>query len=78
MTNLDGGKFDKFLVFKINDIQKYSNNPDKSKLAELSEKICDGRHSEGKSWSNQYLVINIDDPYTDEVIEILKRNGHWG
>lgn len=26
----------------------------------------------------KYLVINTDEPYADEIIEILKRNGHWG
>jgi hypothetical protein len=26
---------------------------------------------------NTYLVINTDEPYADEVIEILKKNGHW-
>lgn len=25
-----------------------------------------------------YLVINTDEPYADEVIEILKKHGHWG
>jgi len=26
---------------------------------------------------NEYLVINTDEPYAEEIIEILKRNGHW-
>jgi hypothetical protein len=26
---------------------------------------------------NTYLVINTDEPYADEIIEILKKNGHW-
>jgi hypothetical protein len=27
---------------------------------------------------NTYLVINTDEPYVDEIINILKRHGHWG
>lgn len=27
---------------------------------------------------NTYIVINTDEPYADEIIEILKRHGHWG
>lgn len=26
---------------------------------------------------NTYFVINTDEPYADEIIEILKKNGHW-
>lgn len=28
--------------------------------------------------AKEYLVINTDEPYAEEVIDILKRNGHWG
>lgn len=26
----------------------------------------------------EYIVINTDEPYVQEIIEILQRNGHWG
>lgn len=75
---LKGGKFDKFLVLKSDDIQRHLSDPDKMKLTELAEKVCDGRHKEGKPWSNTYLVINTDESYAPEIVEVLKRNGHWG
>ncbi len=31
-----------------------------------------------KEKDHEYLVINTDEPYIDEVIEVLKKHGHWG
>jgi hypothetical protein len=50
----------------------------KAVLKKTSELIRAGREKDGKNPNNKYLVINVDEPYADEVIEILKRNGHWG
>jgi hypothetical protein len=46
-------------------------------LGEVLERIEIGRESEGKKPYNNYVVINLDEPYIGEVIEIMKRNGHW-
>lgn len=27
--------------------------------------------------NKEYIVINTDEPYINEVIDILKKNGHW-
>lgn len=78
MANLEGGKFDKFIVFKREDIEKYTGNLSKAALKKSSELIMAGREKDGKNPDNKYLVINVDEPYADEVIEIMKRNGHWG
>jgi len=32
----------------------------------------------GKITPATYLVINTDEPYADEIIEIMKRYVHWG
>lgn len=40
--------------------------------------IEDGRKKEGKNPFNSYVVINLDEPYIKEIIEIMKRHGHWG
>lgn len=69
---------EKFIVIKIDDL-KYINSP--FKIAMLKNDLDDikiGRKAEGKNIDNKYLVINTDEPYVDEVIEIMKRNGHWG
>lgn len=50
---------------------------------------CEGSGKEGfkrkftvtKNGGNNektYIVINTDEPYADEIIEIMKRYGHWG
>lgn len=33
---------------------------------------------EMKQTPNEYLVINIDEPYIEEIVDILKKHGHWG
>lgn len=78
MREFKGVVLDKFLVLKNEDIRVHLSAKEKDILGNLIEKVCDGRHKEGKSWSNQYLVINTDEPYAEEIVEILKKNGHWG
>lgn len=36
------------------------------------------RIKRGDTNDNVYLVINRDEKYAPEIIEILKRHGHWG
>jgi len=78
MANLDGGNFTKFTVIKNTDVAEYLNQKEIQMLVKPITKIEDCRIADGKRPSNIYLVINTDEPYADEVIEILKRNGHWG
>lgn len=76
MANLKGGKFDKFLVLK----SEYIDSPQAQHQAELLCEYADCKRTikTGKIDKPTYLVINTDEPYADEVIEIMKRNGHWG
>lgn len=71
-----GGEF-KFTVLKNEDIEKLPIN-----LGVVIDRACDmvkeARSSEGRDPNPEYLVINLDEPYAPEVIEILKCNGHWG
>jgi hypothetical protein len=66
----------KYIVVKFSDVNHLTTS-EISQLRNLLEKIEDGRKSEGKE-RNTYLVINTDEPYADEIVEILKENGHWG
>ncbi|WP_313413157.1 hypothetical protein [Sedimentibacter sp.] len=77
MTNLKGGNLDKFTVLKNDDIAKYLSPLAKHRLQQLLDVIYRCRTNDNKLL-NTYLVINTDEPYADEVIEILKKNGHWG
>lgn len=76
MANLEGMK-QKFIVIKNEDIEKYLTTLAKEDLDDILFEIYHGRKRDGKK-NNTYLVINTDEPYADEIIEILKRNGHWG
>jgi hypothetical protein len=76
---LKNGAKRKFIVIKIDDMVKHVNSV--FKLAMIDNDLKDiqaGRKSEGKEPCPEYLVINTDEPYANEIIEILKRNGHWG
>jgi hypothetical protein len=76
MANLDGMKM-KYVVLKVDDINRYLDEKSKIEIAAAGTAIDTLRMVEGKEINN-YLVINTDEPYADEVIDILKRHGHWG
>ena len=77
MANLEGMKM-KFTVIKNDDLETYLDDNDRNTFYYLVEdKISCTKQLEGKKDST-YLVINTDEPYADEVIEILKHHGHWG
>lgn len=68
--------FDKFIVIK----REYIEDTAAQNQAEL---LCDYAQARrtiktGKIDEPKYLVINIDEPYSEEIINILKNNGHWG
>lgn len=67
----------KFGVLKIDDVKKYCSEESKQALDKIVLEITTGRMEEGKKPDNTYYVINSDEPYSEEVVEILKRNGHW-
>lgn len=76
---LKNGSKRKFIVIKIDDLLKYVNSV--FKLAMLDNDLHDiqtGRQADGKDPVPEYIVINTDEPYAPEVIEIMKRYGHWG
>lgn len=75
---LKGGDFNKFTVFKNEDIEKYISKLSKDFLENAKVLIEAGRLKDGKNIGNTYLVINTDEPYAPEIIEILKKNKHWG
>ena len=56
--------------------KKYLNYSGKVALNHVLEVVEDGRAMDGKK-SNYYVVINVDEPYADKVIELMKEHGHW-
>ncbi|WFR63054.1 hypothetical protein P9222_00980 [Paenibacillus amylolyticus] len=66
----------KFAVAKISDIDTLLDEDNIQKFYGLLNRISEEREAIGKS-DNHYIVVNLDEPYAGDVIEILKRNGHW-
>lgn len=70
-------KFDrKYIVIKVEDIQKYLEPEDIETLNEILHHISNFRKLFGKK-DNTYLVINTDEPYAGLVAQILKDHGHY-
>ncbi|MFC6545517.1 hypothetical protein [Cohnella cellulosilytica] len=52
----------------------------RAQLGVIGATIDSRRINAGKApaSNNSYIVINTDEPYTPQIVEILKRYGHWG
>ncbi|WP_018934463.1 hypothetical protein [Gracilibacillus lacisalsi] len=72
----------KYTVINENDLNKYVpvNTKEDFRIAfnEVADWIENGRMKDGKEPYNNYVVINLDEPYIGEIIDILMKNGHWG
>lgn len=77
MSNIDGMN-KKFVVFKKEDIYKYLDGDEYEDFLGIQDTVYLGLLRDKKNTDKTYLVINTDEPYADEVIEIMKRHGHWG
>jgi hypothetical protein len=69
---------DKYMVIKYEDAQVHLSVEEKSLLAKMFTKVAEGRKYQGKKLTNTYVVVNTDEPYIADVVDVLKRNGHWG
>lgn len=78
MEQLKCGAIKKHIVIKIEDLKHINSVFKIAMLQNDLEDIQTGRKAEGKDPSPEYLVINTDEPYINDIIEILKANGHWG
>lgn len=67
----------KFCVIKHRDIEEYLDAEDVAELERITGKISVARYAAGKT-DNRYVVINTDEPYIADIVEVMKRNGHWG
>jgi hypothetical protein len=72
----------RFTILNEADYQKYIDEDLKENFEEVFNEVLGkieiGRVSDGKKPYNNYVVINLDEPYIDEIVAIMKRNGHWG
>lgn len=60
-------------VFKNEDLSDYA----RWHLKNIADEIELIRRRKGKKIDNTYIVINTDEPYIEEIKEVLRRNGHW-
>ena len=74
---LECGGLKKFIVIKIEDVERYLHMDLQFQLKLILELIERSRVLDFKSSNNEYLVINTDEPYAPEIIEIRNRcNAH--
>ena len=63
--------FEKFIVLKKNDAERYLTAEEFKMLRILQKKILTGRMSDGKMQNNTYYVVNTDEPYAMQVRDLI-------
>lgn len=71
----------RYTIINERDLNKYVNDTTRNELEAALESVGDqienGRINEGKPAFNNYVVVNIDEPYIKDVVAVLEENGHW-
>lgn len=67
------GIYEKFIVLKKNDAERYLTAEEFKMLRILQKKILTGRMSDGKMQNNTYYVVNTDEPYAMQVRDLILR-----
>ena len=65
------GIFEKFIVLKNADAERYLTDEEFKTLRDLQKKILTGRMSDGKLQNNTYYVVNTDEPYAKQVRDLI-------
>lgn len=71
------GMVHKYVVIKNEDIDEFLDLAEREKLLAILHRMEQRRYTSGKAL-NSYVVVNTDEPYIDEIVSIMERNGHWG
>ena len=66
--------YKKFIAVKVEDVEKYLDDEQKTQLRKICDFLCYGRAKDGKKM-NEYIVINTDEPYFDEVVKLMEHEG---
>lgn len=71
----------RYTIINQRDLNRYVDDVTRSEfeaaLDRVGAQIESGRRSESKQEFNNYVVVNIDEPYIKDVVAILEENGHW-
>ncbi|PER40830.1 hypothetical protein COL26_21980 [Bacillus thuringiensis] len=75
------GRERRYTVLNEKDLERYVNEEKREEfrqiLNEALGEIEDGRLCDDKKAYNSYIVINTDESYINEIIEVMKRHGHF-
>lgn len=72
-----GRIFEKFIVLKNADAERYLTDEEFKTLRDLQKKILTGRMSDGKMQNNTYYVVNTDEPYAIQVRDLILKGAEW-
>ena len=65
-------RYTKYEVMKLKDIKKYLNSDQKAVLSGIIETIQEGRKADGKVPCHNYVVVNEDQPYAEQVWKLIQ------
>lgn len=63
----------KYAVLKLDDIEHYCSEDQLNQLADICKTVIDGRLKDNKHSENKYYIVNNDEPYANEVKEIIEK-----
>jgi hypothetical protein len=69
-SNATKEKEEKYLVLKLDDIEKYLSPLAKEQLNHICSRIGLGRTNDGKK-DNHYVVVNESEPYAEKVWDMI-------
>ncbi|HGO9433322.1 TPA: hypothetical protein ACLBZ7_004297 [Bacillus cereus] len=64
----------KFVVLKVEDVLKATSASEGVVLEGITRKIESLRKKEGRNPDPKYYVVNQDEPYAEEVLNIIKKH----
>ena len=63
------------IVLKMDDARKYLSDEQICELNIISQTIQNGREKDGKNKCNEYYICNVDETYSDEVLDVILKGG---
>lgn len=63
------------IVIKRDDIKKYLSVRQLNNLQDVLNTIMNGREKDGKNRCNKYYICNVDESYSDKVLDIIQKGG---
>ncbi len=68
-------RYMKYEVMKLDDINRYLSREQHISLQTIINTLQANRKAEGKVPCNRYVVVNEDEPYAEQVWQLIQK--HW-